>query len=477
MSEIKQYLTPKQKALVINLDPNIYGTFAEIGAGQETVRHFFRAGGASGTIAKAMSAYDKDYSDAIYGAEEKNRYVTQNRLKKMLQHEVRLIEERLDKDENPNRKFFSYANTVTTINFQKTFKGHGWVGLMFQAQPNQEYSEIVLHVKFKENDATLQQETLGSLGVNLVYGAFYLYDNPRRLIKSLYDDISVDKIEIDMVDFRGPAFEYVDNRLMSLQLVKNSMTEAVVFNPEGKNMLPADLLYKKDVFAVRGSFRPVTLVNVDMFENGLEMFLKDTEGKPEETVILFEITISNLKASGNLDERDFLDRVDVLAKLGYTVMISNFSEYYKLVEYFTTYNVRYIGVAMGVNNLLMVFDEEYYKNLSGGILEAFGKFFRKDMRVYLYPYKDPKTHELLTSENLKVSENLKELFKYFKLNRRIVDIKDFNLEHAEIYSRDILHKIANHEKGWESQVPEGVAEMIKERGMFGYKEEIEFEEY
>lgn len=477
MSEIKQYLTPKQKALVVNLDPNIYGTFAEIGAGQETVRHFFRAGAASQTIAKAMSAYDKDYSDAIYGTEEKNRYVTQNRLKKMLQHEVRLIEERLEKNENPNRKFFSYANTVTTINFQKTFKGHGWVGLMFQAQPNQEYSEIVLHVKFKENDATLQQETLGSLGVNLVYGAFYLYDNPRRLIKSLYDDISVDKIEIDMVDFRGPAFEYVDNRLMSLQLVKNSMTEAVVFNPEGKNMLPADLLYKKDVFAVRGSFRPVTLVNVDMFENGLEMFLKDTEGKPEDTVILFEITISNLKASGNLDERDFLDRVDVLAKLGYTVMISNFSEYYKLVEYFTTYNVRYIGVAMGVNNLLMVFDEEYYRNLSGGILEAFGKFFRKDMRVYLYPYKEPKTHEVLTSENLKVSDNLKELFKYFKLNRRIVDIKDYNLEHAEIYSREILHKIANHEKGWENQLPNGVAEMIKERGMFGYKEEIEFEEY
>ena len=477
MSEIKQHLTPKQKALVINLDPNIYGTFAEIGAGQETVRHFFRAGGASGTIAKAMSAYDKDYSDAIYGTEEKNRYVTQNRLEKMLQHEVRLIEERLEKNENPNRKFFSYANTVTTINFQKTFKGHGWVGIMFQAQPNQDYSEIVLHVKFKENDATLQQETLGSLGVNLVYGAFYLYDNPRRLIKSLYDDISVDKIEIDMVDFRGPAFEYVDNRLMSLQLVKNSMTEVVVFNSEGKNMLPADLLYKKDVFAVRGSFRPVTLVNVDMFENGLEMFLKDTEGKPEDTVILFEITISNLKASGNLDERDFLDRVDVLAKLGYTVMISNFSEYYKLVEYFTTYNVRYIGVAMGVNNLLMVFDEEYYKNLSGGILEAFGKFFRNDMRVYLYPYKDPKTHEVLTSENLKVSDNLKELFKYFKLNRKIVDIKDFNLEHAEIYSREILHKITHHEKGWENQLPEGVAEMIKERGMFGYKEEIEFEEY
>ncbi len=477
MSEIKQYLTPKQKALIVNLDPNIYGTFAEIGAGQETVRHFFRAGGASGTIAKAMSAYDKDYSDAIYGKEDKNRYVTQNRLRKMLRHEVRLIEERLDKDDNPNRKFFSYANTVTTINYQKTFKGHGWVGIMFQAKPNQDYSEIIIHVKFKENDATLQQETLGSLGVNLVYGAYHLYDNPRRLIKSLYDDISIDKIEIDMVDFQGPAFQYVDNRLMSLQLVKNSMTDAVIFTPEGKNMLPADLLYRRDVFAVRGSFRPVTLVNVDMFENGLEMFMKDTGGKPEDTVILFEITISNLKASGDIDERDFLDRVDVLAKLGYTVMISNFSEYYKLVEYFTTYNVRYMGVAMGVNNLLMVFDEEYYKNLSGGILEAFGKFFKNDMRVYLYPYKDPKTHEILTSENLKVSENLKELFKYFKLNRRIVDIENYNLDHAEIYSRDILYKIVNQEKGWEEQLPEGVADMIKERGMFGYKEEIDFEEY
>ena len=336
MSVIKQYLTPKQKALAINLDPNIYGTFAEIGAGQETVRHFFRAGAASQTIAKAMSAYDKDYSDAIYGKEEKNRYVTQNRLKKMLRHEVGLIQERLDNEENSHRKFFSFANTVTTINYQKTFLGHGWVGIMFQAQPGQEYSEIVLHVKFKENDATLQQETLGNLGVNLVYGAFHLYDNPRRLIKSLYDDISIDKIEIDMIDFQGPAFPYVDNRLMSLQLIKNSMTEAVIFNSEGKNMLPADLLYKKDVFAVRGSFRPVTLVNVDMFENGLKMFLNETEGKPEDTVILFEITVSNLKASGNLDERDFLDRVDVLAKLGYTVMISNFSEYYRLVDYFTS---------------------------------------------------------------------------------------------------------------------------------------------
>ena len=476
MSDIKQFLTPKQKALSINLDPNIYGTFAEIGAGQETVRHFFRAGGASQTIAKAMSAYDKDYSNAIYGKEEKNRFVTQNRLRKMLKYEVSLIEERLDNAECPQRRFFSYANTVTTINYHKTFKGHGWVGIMFQHKPDAEYSEVIIHIRFRENDSTLQQETLGNLGVNLIYGAFNHYDNPRQLIKTLYDDIAIDKLEIDMIDFQGPAFQYVDNRLMSLQLVKWGMTDAVIFNYEGKNMLPADILYKKDVFAVRGSFRPVTLVNTDMFQNGLEMFLKDARSTRENTVILFEITIANLKATGEIDERDFLDRVDILAKLGYTVIISNFSEYYRLVDYFTSYSIRYLGVAMGVNNLLMVFDEQYYDNLPGGILEAFGKFFKKDMRVYLYPYRDPETHQLLTSENLKVHDNLKELYKYFTSNRRIVDIKTHNPDYSEIYSREILSKIANNESGWEEQLPDGVAEMIKERGMFGYKEAIEIEE-
>lgn len=477
MTVIGQKLTPKQKALAINLNPDIYGTFAEIGAGQETVRHFFRVGGASGTIAKAMSAYDKEFSDAIYGKEAKNRYVTQNRLRKMLRYEVSLMEERLSREYCPNRKFFSYANTVTTINFDKTMKGHGWVGIRFQTNADEDYSEVVIHVKFKENDATLQQETLGNLGVNLIYGAFNYYDNPRRLIDSLYDDIPLDNLEIDMIDFNGSVFAYVDNRLMSLQLVKNGMTDAVIFNSEGNNMLPADILYKKNIFAVRGSFRPVTKVNIDMLENGLSMFKKDFDVTEEDTEVLIEITISNLRADGDIDERDFLDRVDVLGKLGYTVIISNFSEYYRLIDYFASYSGGQIGIGMGVNNLLMVFDENYYKNLSGGILEAFGKFFRKDMRVYLYPYKDPENNGLLDSTNLKVGDNLKELYKYFKHNRRIVDIKTYNPDFAEIYSREILRKIACNESGWENQLPDGVAEMIKERGMFGYKDEVSLKEF
>ncbi|PZT97187.1 MAG: nicotinate-nucleotide adenylyltransferase, partial [Chryseobacterium sp.] len=335
------------------------------------------------------------------------------------------------------RKFFSYANTVTTINFDKTVKGHGWVGIRFQVKENEDYNEIVIHVKFKENDATLQQETLGNLGVNLIFGAFNYYDNPRTLVESLYDDVAKDNLEIDMIDFNGPAFAYVDNRLMSLQLVKNGMTDAVIFNSQGNNMLPADILYKKNIFAVRGSFRPVTKVNIDMLQNGLSMFMKDAVCTHDETEVLIEITISNLRADGDIDERDFLDRVDVLGKLGYTVIVSNFSEYYRLIDYFASYTNGNIGVAMGVNNLLMVFDEKYYKDLSGGILEAFGKFFRNGMRVYLYPYKDPETHELLDSETLKVGENLKELYKYFKLNERIVDITNYNPEFLEIYSRDI----------------------------------------
>lgn len=477
MSTVKPKLTPKQKALSINLDASVYGTFAEIGAGQETVRHFFRAGGASNTIAKAMSAYDKDFSDAIYGKEPRNRYVTQNRLRKMLRYEVALIEERIDRHKDSETRFFSYANTVTTINYEKTAKGHGWAGVRFQRAPEEEYNEIILHVKFKENDATLQQETLGSLGVNLIYGAFYYNDNPRRLIESLYDDIALDNLEIDMIDFSGPAFAYVDNRLMSLQLVKNGMTDVVIFTPDGRNVLPADLLYKKNIFAVRGSFRPVTLVNVDMFEKGLEAFTQDTGCTAENTEVLFEITISNLKSQGEIDERDFLNRVDILAQLGYTVLISNYSEYYRLVDYFASFTTQKIGIAMGVNNLLMVFDEKYYKNLSGGILEAFGKFFRNDVTVYLYPYLNKENQEHLDSNNLRVDDNLKELYKYFKLNQRIKDILTYNPAYLDIHSREVLKTIQEGGRGWEDEVPAGVAEIIKTRGMFGFKEELELKKF
>lgn len=467
-------LTPKQKALEINLNRNIYGTFAEIGAGQETVRFFYRAGGASGTLAKAMSAYDKDFSDAIYGREGDGRYVTEERLNKMLDHEMMLMEERLDKENHAGKAFFSYANTVTTIDYAKKYKGHGWVGLRFQAAANEEYNSIILHVRFNENSAQLQQETLGVLGVNLIYGAYHYTDNPRELMESLYDTLDKDQIEIDMINFSGPRFRYVDNRLMSLHLLRNEMTQAVMFGPDGYNVLPADLLYKKNIFAMRGSFRPVTNVNIDMLHSGLDMFKADnTEINEENLQVLFEITLTNLRQEGEIDERDFLNRADILCQLGYYVLISNFQEYYKLVEYFSEYtrNRTQVGLAMGVNNLLAVFQEEYYSDLSGGIMEAFGKLFKRNVKVYLYPYLDKTTNEMLNSNNLKVSDNLKELYKYFKLNHRIEDITDYEPENLQIHSRTILKMINDCKTGWEDKLPGDVAEMIITRGMFGYDAE------
>src|SRR5688572_28196329 len=249
----------KAKTLRINLNPDIYGTFSEIGAGQETSGHFFRSGGASGTIAKTMSAYDKDFSDAIYGIEEDGRYVTEARLIKMLSHEINLIEERIIRQKHPNKLFFSYANTVATIDFAKQYKGHGWLGIRFQLDPKEDYNEIILHIRFKQTEARLQQETLGIIGVNLIYGAFYKHHKPKDLLKYLYDHIDKDTLEIDTINFTGPHFKDVDNRLMSLELVKNGMTEAVMFGPDGNNILPAAMLYKKNILALRGSFRPVTL--------------------------------------------------------------------------------------------------------------------------------------------------------------------------------------------------------------------------
>ncbi|MDB4015787.1 TonB-dependent receptor [Flavobacteriaceae bacterium] len=455
------------KALRINLNEHIYGTFAEIGAGQEVARHFFRVGGASGTIAKTISAYDKNFSDNIYGEDEDGRYVTETRLSKMLNHEMQLLENRIPRSENPNKMFFTYANTVTTIDFAKKFKGHGWMGIRFQTVPNKEFSEITLHVRFHQTEARFQQESVGIMGANLIYGAFYKHNEPKKLLKYLYDHIDKDAIEIDTINFSGPNFEGVDNRLMSLQLVKKGMTEAVMFNPNGNNILPARELYKKNILALRGSFRPVTKVNINMFEKSLEVFLKEREVDENKTVVIFEITLSNLTSQGEIDEKDFMDRAMLLCSLGHIVMISNFKEYYRLVDYLSQYTKKQMALAMGVNSFVEIFDENYYTDLSGGILEAFGKMFYNNLKVYLYPMKDEKG-EIVTSNNLKLHPRMKDFYKFFKYNGKVMDIFDFDPEYLDIFSREILKKIKNNEAGWDEHLPEGISEMIVEKKMFGY---------
>lgn len=462
----------KAKALRINLNEHIYGTFAEIGAGQEVARHFFRSGGASGTIAKTMSAYDKAFSDAIYGKKE-DGYVSESRLKKMLDHEINLLVSRMSRKKHPNKMFFTYANTVATIDFAKKYKGHGWMGMKFQTNPENDFSEIHIHVRFHSFDAKAQQEALGLMGINLIYGAFYKNDKPRKLLKYLYDHIDPDAIEIDTINFSGPLFNDIDNRLMSLELVKNGMTKAVMFGPDGNNILPAKVLWKKDILAIRGSFRPVTLVNEDMYLKSSDLISKDKNFKKNNFINLFEITLSNListngNGDGDINEKDFMDRARLLCALGQTVMITNFKEYYKLAEYFSNYTKNKVFLTMGVNNLIEIFDEKYYDNLRGGILEAFGKLFVKNLKVFLYPMK-LKNGKIINTSNIQVANKVKDLYKFFKSNKILIDIENYNENLLDIYSAEVLSEIKNNKTGWEKKLPAEVNKLIKDKKLFGYR--------
>lgn len=460
--------TTKEKALAINLDNSIYGSFSEIGAGQEVAGNFFSAGGASGTIAHSTSAYDMKISDSIYGST--NRYVAENRLHQMLEREYEQLIEKLPHRAHESR-FFSFANTVETINYHQTNQGHGWVGIRFQLRPNGPSNEVILHVKLHDNVALLQQKAMGRLGVNLIYASFNNYQNPEKFINSLLDGIGRGRIEIDMLRFDGKDFEYIDNRLVALQLVKNGLTEATIFEPDGEVHQPSDCLYKKNVFVLRGRFRPVTWVNLDMFKKGLEIFKADpqvTEGKVE---CLFELTLKDLKADGTINAKDFLDRIDTLRSLGHRVLISNYVKYYKLVQYLSSVSRgRKVGVVLGRNNIKNVFDENFYTNLRGGILEAFGLGFGISVKLMVYPELDQETQELNFVNREDVPENLQGLYDYLVRNEKMVDIESADKSIMHIFSDDVLEMIREGKDGWQSLVPESVAKIISENNLFKLRE-------
>jgi hypothetical protein len=488
MSEQKELLTTNRKALTINLDEAKYGTFAEIGAGQEVARLFFQAGGAAGTVAKTISAYDMTFSDAIYG--KAPRYVSRERLALMLDHEYQLLIERLADKRGDRTTFFVFADTVATKSYKGNNDAHGWMGIRFQSEPGGPPSEIVLHVRMWDKEAVPQQEALGIVGTNLVYGAFYFRDDPKRFIESLVDHVGTARMEVDMVTFSGPAFDHVDNRLMSLYLVQFGLTNAVMFGPKGEVFQPSEVLYKKAILVERGSFRPVTHVNVDMLNCATAQFVQEPAVKGKDVVVLMEITMNNLLAAGELDAQDFLSRVDLLGELGFTSMISNYSEYYRLTTYFRRYTKEMIGVALGINNLLEIFNERYYEHLEGGILESFGRMFRHAVKLYIYPMRQeaydlylnsggaPRhasaaTHAfaanvLITAKNVHVADHLSNLYAHLLENHYIDCIVGFDREILGIFSRDVLSRIKEGDAGWEQMVPAPVATAIKKRSLFGY---------
>lgn len=465
-------LTTEAKALAINLDPRRYGTFAEIGAGQEVVRWFFRVGGAAGTIAKSMSAYDMTVSDAIYG--ECDRYVCRQRLESMLDHEQELNLDRLRESRGDTTAFFTFADTVSARNFKGTNECHGWMGVRFQAHPRDHHSQIIIHVRMLDTENALQQEVLGIVGVNLLYGAFCLNHEPDKLVESLLDNLNTRRIEIDMIEFSGIAFRHVDNRVMSLRLVQLGLSSAAMFSATGEVLQPSEILYKKPILVERGSFRPVTHVNIDMLHSAHEKFAADHDLDPDQIVQLMEITMHNLQSAGgrvngDIDLRDFLARADMLAACGKTVLISDYFEYYRLGAYLARYTKNKIGVTMGAGSLCELFNEKYYAQLDGGILESFGRLFKNDLKLYIYPLQDRKTGAMTTVDNLQVAPELRNLYRHLVEKGCIEQLDNYNPDFLNIFSRDVLEQIKAGDSTWSERVPGEVAEVIRNRGFFGYK--------
>ncbi len=463
----EEQLNTDQKALRINLDKTKYGTCAEIGAGQEVARLFFRVGGASQTVAKTMSAYDMTVSDAIYGQAE--RYVSRQRLQSMLDHEYDLVIERLDTARGGETEFFAFANTVTTCSYTGKGEGHGWLGIRFQAAPRQRPSEIIIHVRMLDREIVREQEALGIVGLNLIYGAFYLGSAPLKLISSLMDGLTSDRLEVDMIRFSGPSFAGVDNRLMALQLVEQGLAEATIFTADGENVIPSELLYKKPVLIERGSFRPLTNPMLEMLERSRELFVKEPALEGETPVTLMEMTLRQLHVGDCIDHSDFLDRVDTLRTLNCPVLISNFRRYHRLVHYIGRHTEKMIGLPLGLARVRTILDEAYYTDLDGGLMESLGQLFRIGVKLYAYPWRNHLTGEVFTLDTLEVPSNVRHLYAHLVENGFIEEIKDHTPDYLAINSNIVLEKLKSGDPAWEKMVPPPIAEMIKTKRLFGYR--------
>jgi hypothetical protein len=459
----------QEKALRINLDPRRYGTFAEIGAGQEVVRWFFRVGGAAGTIAKSVSAYDMVVSDAIYGSTE--RYVSRSRCEAMLDHEYALNVERLKESRGASTAFFAFADTVSARSYRGTSECHGWMGVKFQSHPRDQQSQILIHVRMLDRENAAQQEALGIVGVNLLYGAFFQFHDPESLVESLLDGLSTSRIEIDMIEFSGIEFRHVDNRLTSMKLVELGLSGAAMFGPKGEVLQASEVLHKKRVLVERGSFRPVCHAHIDMLNSARSRLEADVASEPElEIVELAELTLRNLRGDRQeVDRADFLARADMLAAVGKTVLISDYSAFHRLAGYLFRYTKARSGMVMGAGTLAELFDEESYPELDGGLLEGLGRLLRNELTLYVYPLLDPKTGKLTTVESFDPGDRVRGLYESLVRRGSIRQLDNYNSEYLPIFSKDVLELIRRGDAAWERMVPSEVAPVIKAGRALGYR--------
>ena len=412
-----------------------------------------------------MSAYDMTFSDAIYGPVD--RYVSRQRLGGMLDHEYSLLRERLDAKLGAERTFFVFADTVAARSYHRHDESHGWMGIRFQTVPRGPVNEIIIHVRMLDAENIAQQEALGIVGVNLIYGAFRLHAEPEKLIGNLLEDLTPKRIEVDMISFSGPDFSAVDNRLMSLQLVAQGLGRAAMFRADGEAVQPAEELYKRAVLVERGSFRPVTHVTYEMLRCAYQDFAPREKSAPRGVLTLAEITMQNLLSGGTLDPQDFLDRTDILGALGQTVLVSNFGEYFRLVDYIARYTNEAIGLALGVPALEEVFHEKYYTGLEGGILEGLGRLFKTNVRLYAYPRLGA-DGAVVTVDNPRIDPKLDHLYAYLRENEFIVPVVNYRRDILGIQSPAVLAQLRAGDPAWEKSVPPEVAAIIKDRRLLGW---------
>ncbi len=461
--------TTINKALRLNLDEKKYGTIAEIGAGQEVARQFFLAGAAAGTIAKTMSAYDMQFSDAIYGTQEGGRYVSKARVQAMLDKEFSLVLERVGTSRSRSSRFFSYAATVSAKSFNRDNECHSWCGIRIQMYPGAEPSDILVHVRMREKSAEQQQDTLGILGVNLIYAAFYYFEDARKIIDSLSDGLNPEAIEIDSIEFRGPYFEDLDNRAMNLHLIRSWKTRAIMFEPDGHIAIPAEMLYKKNVLTIRGSFRPVTRLNVDMIEQGFAAFSQQDGVEASNSIVLAEISLNDHFGKDLMvPEEDLLARVSLLNALGYSVMVSDYTRYFSLRAYFRQFTALQIGIVLGMANVKEIFDEDKYIGVEGGMLEGFGKLFPDNTRLFIYPELNDQK-EVADYTSVEIASNVRYLYKHLLENQFITGIDCSDPELLKIYSREVLSLLSKGGGDWEQNIPEEAVAVIKANRLFGYR--------
>ena len=370
------------KALALNLDGSIYGTLAEIGAGQEVARWFLSVGAASGTVAQTISAYDKKVSDEIYGAG--TRYVSKDRLLAMLDREYQLLLERLSGTRGEEKRFFAFADTIAARNYQGDNEQHGWIGIRFQIEPGGPPSQILLHINLCDSTAQLQQQAIGILGVNLIYAAYNERADVEEFLSGLYDGLSVDRLEMDVIEFDGPAFMNQNSRVWCLALLGRHMSHAIVFDSSGLVVEPSSLLRKRPLLVLRGTFDKADLLDPILMQSGCQMLVVEEGPFEREPVALTELSIHHV---ARLEEVSLDRMLKCILELTphCPVVASDFPETYLLARYLRRHSVEPVRFLLSVAAAARVLQEAFYQNLPGTLLEGLGRLLATNVKVYVAP--------------------------------------------------------------------------------------------